>query len=265
MAPWAMARSPRAQAEKGGMCIGLVSGGSAKSSYAYSLANLVMFDGANRRRLTRSGCGLIWQHCSSGDIAAARNALMRSFLVNARAEWLVLIDSDMGFEPSLAEHLIAGAGQVGGVCGALAFGLRADGPRTSLGAVRYRMVPTIYEWVEQKRETYTERGFGPVEDYPRDTLVACDATGMAAVAIRRDVAHAVTVEARATKSEPFDKITVPECGPGGSPSTFSEDLSWFIRLAKTGIPLVVDTSARTAHDKGGVFLDEESYDQRRVG
>jgi hypothetical protein len=57
----------------------------------------------------------------------------------------------------------------------------------------------------------------------------------------------------------FDPITHPT-----GPTTFSEDLSFCVRVAGCDMPLYVDTSVKTTHDKGGVFLDEAFFDHQEA-
>jgi hypothetical protein len=41
---------------------------------------------------------------------------------------------------------------------------------------------------------------------------------------------------------------------------FGEDTSFFIRASELQIPLHVHTGVRTSHDKGGIFLTEQTYE-----
>jgi hypothetical protein len=92
-------------------------------------------------------------------------------------------------------------------------------------------------------------------DYPRNQLVEVDATGAACILIHRRPLETV----RATYGDCwFDPLKVPN--PNGEGSTeFGEDMSFCLRLKACDVPMFVDTSVQTTHDKGGVFYDEESY------
>jgi hypothetical protein len=96
-------------------------------------------------------------------------------------------------------------------------------------------------------ETDDEVGFRSRIDYERDALVEVSATGAACLLIHRTVLHRIR-----EKVGPhwFDPITHPKG------TTFSEDLSFCVRVAAVGFPIHVDTRVRTTHDKHGVFLDE---------
>ena len=107
---------------------------------------------------------------------------------------------------------------------------------------------TVYDF----REEDDRVGFVPRMSYTRDTLQECSATGAACTLIHRTVLEGIR-----DKFGPvwFDPITHPK-----GPTTFGEDLSFCVRVAALGLPLYVDTSVKTTHDKGGVFLDEETFD-----
>lgn len=40
---------------------------------------------------------------------------------------------------------------------------------------------------------------------------------------------------------------------------FGEDMSFCLRLVAQDTPMWVNTAVKTTHDKGGVYLDEETY------
>lgn len=200
---------------------------------------------------------VIAQRCASGQLVEARNEVVEYFLDNTPCDWLAFIDSDMGFEADTVEQLIGSANEVDApVVGALCFGLKKAGIEDAgLQAVKFHQFPTIYLW----REDDDSVGFQIVPDYPRDALVQCSATGAACF-----VAHRSALEAMRTKfgDNWFTKITHPKPAPNGT--LFSEDLSFFLRLAALDLPLFVNTGVKTSHDKGGVFLTEETWDTQQL-
>jgi hypothetical protein len=113
------------------------------------------------------------------------------------------------------------------------------------------VVPTVYDLID----TGDEVGFSPNPDYGRDQIVETKGTGAACILIHRDA----LVKVRAKDGDAwFNPITHPT-GLRGKPRTFSEDLSFCVRLAAVGVPLHVDTRVKTVHHKGGMFLDEELF------
>jgi hypothetical protein len=113
------------------------------------------------------------------------------------------------------------------------------------------VVPTCFEYVD----TDDEVGFRSIVDYPRDALLPVSGTGAACLLIHRSALETLRTHGG---DHWFDHVT----HPGGT--VFSEDLSFCIRLAAADIPLYVDTSVRTTHDKHGVFLDEDEFDRCRA-
>jgi hypothetical protein len=186
--------------------------------------------------------------CHAGGVADGRNEIAQQFLDGTDCEWLFMVDSDMGFGPDTVERLIASSASrtdeksvVGGLC----FGLRRDGAGEHHGT-KYVVVPTLYELVADG----VRPAWRSILDYSRDDLVPVNGTGAACLLIHRS--HLV-----ALREQFGDTWFAPVNG-------YSEDLSFCVRLAAAEIPLCVDTSVRTTHHKGGVFLDEDEYDRCRA-
>jgi hypothetical protein len=190
-------------------------------------------------------------NAQAGGIVSGRNSVAEKFLDATECEWLFMVDSDMGFAADTVDRLIASADPkerpvVGGLC----FSLRRDTAGEFYGQ-KYVVVPTCYEYVD----TDAEVGFRSIIDYPRDTMLQVGGTGAACLLIHRSALEKV----RATYGAHwFDHLS----HPGGT--TFSEDLSFCIRLAAADIPVWVNTGVRTTHDKHGVFLDEDEFDRCRA-
>lgn len=242
------------------MTPGLVSVGflhpdSWSACFGQSLLALWYVDHVGAQRIVSHPFGYIGKSCHAGRIVQGRNEIAVNVLEHSDAEWLLMVDSDMGFAPDTLERLIASADPVERpIVGGLCFAQKSDG-MGPLHANRYRMSPTLY----LMRETDDQVGFLPVFDYPRDAIVEVDATGSALVLIHRSVLEAIHA---AHGPSWYDPITVPK-GPSGR-TEFSEDLSFCLRAAACGFRIHVDTSVRTTHDKGGIFLDEETYDLQRI-
>lgn len=196
---------------------------------------------------------VIANRCASGRIVDGRNEVAKQFLDGTAIEWLWFVDSDMGFAPDTVEQLLASADPknrpvVGGLC----FGLRRESTDPATHAERFRMFPTVYVW----REHPDRVGFQIVPDYERDAVSLVSATGAACILIHRSVLEAIRER---HGDEWFSQITHPV-----GPTTFSEDMSFCIRVASVDQPVYVDTSVKTCHDKGGVFLDETAWDRQQA-
>lgn len=219
--------------------------------FAESLTDLLFHDLSGKQRVVSHPHGKIGKECGSGGIVAGRNVVTKAFLDESEAEWLLMVDSDMGFAADTLERLIDAADPYAApVVGALCFAHKTNG-RSSFYGIRYRPCPTVYDFAE----TGDKVGFVPRLDYERDKLLKASATGAACVLIHRRAAEAIR---RKYGDVWWDPITHPT-----GPTTFSEDLSFCVRVAGCDMPIHVHTGVKTTHDKGGVFLDEELFDLTR--
>lgn len=191
------------------------------------------------------------QRCASGQLVEARNDVVADFL-KLDLEWLWCVDSDMGFEADTLDRLLASADPVDRpVVGALCFGLKKAGEDYDLRSIDLVCFPTVYAW----QDTADDVGFQVMTNYERDALVKVSASGAACFVVHRSVLEKIR-----DKYGPvwFDKVTHP------TGRTFSEDLSFFIRVAGVDVPAFVDTAIKTTHDKGGVHLTESKWDDQEA-
>ena len=235
----------------GTVTVGFLHPGHYAACFAESLKELLFADAFGQQRIVSHDFGQLGKNCGSGGIVDGRNQLAKVMCDDSQAEWLFMVDSDMGFAPDTVERLIAAADpKARPVVGGLAFAHKTDGKASHFG-VRYRCQPTIYRWFEDDDKV----GVVPQFDYERDALVECAATGGACLLIHRTVLERI----RARYGDVwFDPVKHPKG------TTFSEDLSFCIRIAGIGVPLYVHTGVKTTHDKGGVFLDEEHFDRQQA-
>lgn len=219
--------------------------------FSESVADMMMHDLVGARRMTSHAFGKMGKECGANGIVEGRNRLANAVVSESDADWLLMIDSDMGFDGDTLERLLASADRnerpvVGGLC----FASKSDG-KGPMFARRYKMTPTIYDFYEDDDKV----GFVARMNYERDTLQECGATGAACILIHRTVLEAVR-----DKYGPvwFNPITHPK-----GQTVFGEDMSFCVRVAACGFPLWVDSSVKTTHDKGFVFLDEEMFDRQQ--
>lgn len=247
-------RSRRGPARKAPalVSVGFLHPGHYAACFAESLKDLLFLDATGNQRIVSHPFGQMGKSVGSGGIVAGRNQLAQIMCDDSPAEWLFMVDSDMGFAADTVERLIAAADpQERPVVGGLAFAHKTDGKAEFYG-VRYRACPTLYEFVDMEDKV----GFVPMLTYPRGELVPVSATGGACLLIHRTALERV----RAKYGDVwFDTITHPK-----GPTTFSEDLSFCVRLAAVDVPIFVHTGVKTTHDKGGVFLDEAFYDRQQA-
>lgn len=218
--------------------------------FGRSLIDLLVHDLLGAGRIVSHPFGEMGKEAGSGGIVAGRNHLARVFLDESAAEWLFMVDSDMGFAADTVERLIAAADPVERpIVGGLCFAQKSAG-RGPFHAQRYRCTPTVYRLAE----TDDDAGFLPLLDYERDTVVQCDATGAACVLIHRDALAAIRARFGDVWFDPIRKPKAPVT------ASYGEDLSFCLRALACDLPLYVHTGVKTTHDKGGVFFDEETFD-----
>lgn len=248
---------------EGGVVVGSISGGTWSASFGLSLMELALSDVHDNRRLFGPGCGFLSKRAASADVPYARNAIAKDFLGSTRAEWLLTLDADMGFDPSLMDGLVSAAvANDLKVLGALCFSLDSQGPGKYHSEL-FGIHPTIFDWVHVKETG--ERGFTPRHSYAPDEINPCDATGAAATLVHREVLETISAKLSPGELGPYDPIVAPDCEPGGGPRRFSEDLSFCIRASAAGFDIAVHAGIKTSHDKGGVYLTEDEYLRRHGG
>ena len=209
------------------------------ASFHQSLFQLIQYDGSNNRRLSN------WANIrtSGYSIPEGRNELFEGFL-RTDAQWILVVDADMGFQPDALDQLLASADKVERpVVGGLCFAYRDSGS-DGYGGFRSYPLPTIYDWVTHPdgKNRMTGR-----KHYPVNALVRCAGTGAALVLIHRSAVEAV----KEKYGTWFDRIP----GPDG---LLGEDISFCYRLGALDIPVFVNTAVRTTHHKN-IWVSEPDF------
>lgn len=204
-------------------------------SFHSSLNRLVDYDRSRDPSEWRLGQWLAVS-CGTGGLIEARNQTVRDFLAGD-GDWLLIVDTDMGFQPDALDRLLAVADpvdrpMVGGLC----FAWKETTPD---GAGGFRCSPrvTIFDWVE--REGHPSVFMGRAV-YPVNSVVRCDATGAAFLLVHRTVLERIRDEHGETW---FNRV------PGTDGSLLGEDISFCLRAGALGMPLHVHTGVKTTHMK----------------
>lgn len=177
-------------------------------------------------------------------IAETRTRIVQSFLDSeafAQAQWLVMVDSDMVFTHDDVHDLLERADAVerpimAGLCFA--------------GQSIETMYPTIYRAYRPFPDAPLE--IEKVRDYPQDTIVSCDATGAAFMAVHRSV----LVKMAEAFPGPYPWFVEGHQDKHGRP--FGEDIAFCLRARSLGYPIHVDTRIKVGHVKQ-VTLTEELF------
>jgi len=224
------------------VAIGYITEGSQDFHFTLSLDDAMRYDAEHEQQLA-------WppiRNQSGVDLSLGRNQVVEAFL-GTEAQWLLFIDTDMGFAPDAISRLRASADpETRPVVGGLCFGIkRAE--ITAEHGYHVNPHPTLYQWVERE----SDAGFSAIVDYQRDTVQQVHGTGAAFLLIHRSV-----LERMGAEQGPrwFSLAGHPK-----APQGFSEDMSFCLRLLGLGIPLFVDTSVKTCHAKK-LMIDEWCFD-----
>lgn len=167
---------------------------------------------------------------SGPNISTARNMVVREFLDNQRAPWLLMVDTDMVFSATALDRLIAAADPVARpIVGGLCFSL-----------VNGETHPTMYELTEEDGRPK----FVQYAQWPEDACMRVTATGAAFLLMHRSALERVEKSAKDV-SAPWFRET-----PVGAPlALMGEDMTFCLRCAAAGIPVHVHTGVQVGHMK----------------
>lgn len=203
------------------------------ASFQQSYADLVLADVSSPDGIIADG---VRSHGGGWDISTRRNEAVEKLLAGD-LKWLFFIDADMGFQPNALAELrrVADAAErpiVGGLC----FTWKNLGGDGSNG-LRCAAVPTIYDWAlcDDGYHRYTAR-----HAYPVNRVVPAAATGAACLLIHRS---ALEVMLDGFGRTWFDRTL------GDDGQQLGEDIAFFDRCRRLGVPVHVHTGVRTTHSK----------------
>lgn len=214
-------------------------------SWHQSLMNAVGYDKSMGLNLV--GTQPMAVHCSGpNSLVEGRNLAVTNFLDHTDMEWLMFIDTDMGFEADAVERLVLAADPVerpvvGGLCFAMKH-MSADGK----GGFNVLPVPTLFMFAKNEDQGV---GFANRFIYPPDSLVQVAGTGAAFIVMHRTVLE----EMRTQFGPVWYNFVQYEDG-----TVISEDLSFCWRLAQMQVPTFVDTRVKITHHKE-FWLSEGDY------
>lgn len=234
-----------------GVLVGYLHPNTVSHNFADSLMRLVAYDVATHQRVARGGT--LAARTGPGRLADGRNQITAHFLDRSDADWLLMVDTDMGFAPDMVDRLIDAADPaVRPVVGALCFAMKeiaSDG----MGGSVVRPLPMIYDWAQNADGTV---GFHLRRNYERDQLTQVAATGTPCLLMHRTLLDKIRVEDGPAW---FDRARMTDG------TLLSEDLSFCYRVAKHGWPMFVHTGIKTTHHKhlwvgeDEFFLFEDAY------
>ncbi len=219
-------------------------------SFLESLVQMVGYDMGHGAHLIQGGW--IAMRCGTDGLVQARNQTIQGFL-ESKVEWLLWLDTDMGFAPDTLDRLLSVADPVKRpIIGGLCFALREFAP-DGMGGFRTTPNPTIFDWVTTPNG---EQGFRARASYPVNSMVKCSGTGSACILIHRSVFERIRKEHGDVWYNRIPNETMK-----GQP--ISEDLSLCLRAQALDMPVYIHTGVRATHFKS-FWLGESDYWQRAI-
>jgi len=216
------------------VCIGMINDGKINAQLVIDLIHIA------RQRPERFDAFV--QVSNSGLIARSRNILVKNYLAQTDAPWLLMMDADERLTVPNFDKLIDTAhDKERPVVSALVFAAFFNDDD------HLRPVPTIYNEIEG-------RGLVPLDDYPEDSVIKIDASGTGCLLIHRSVL--LKLQEETTVHQGKDWAWFVDGAINGQ--WFGEDLLFSKRLASLGIPLHCNTGAILAHKKD-FWLDNRHH------
>lgn len=234
------------------------------ASYVESLMRMAVYDRAHGQHLfhmtgmTGENSVLpIWG--STGELAHARN-IGASLFLQSEADWLLWVDSDMGWAPDALETLLAAADpeerpMVGGLCF-----IEQELARDFRGGLRSKLSPTVYDWAYVEADDHTPASYRllPRLDYQKrnEWVQRVAATGTGFLLTHRSVFEKISAwcrQAGIPENIWYQRIQDPSGDLSG------EDVSFCMRARQVDVPIHVHTGVHITHQKT-VWWSELDYD-----
>ena len=207
------------------VCIGMVNNGWVQSQLMVDIIHIAL--------MKKSHFDSVVQVANIGLTTRSRNVVVREFLDNTEAEWLLLVDSDESLKPEVFQLLCDTAhDKERPIVSGLVFGAFFDNDG------QLRPVPTIYDMDP-------EDGLQPIDNFPINELIEVDAVGTGCLLIHRSVL--LTIQAHATQNQGPRWAWFAEGAIEGT--YFGEDLLFSKRLQSLGYKIHVHTGATLPHRK----------------
>lgn len=226
-------------------------------NYLDSMEELLVWDAYGPQRIG----GPVKAHVPSLGVIEGANDVCAAFL-DTPMQWLWWTDADMGFPHDILARLLHAADPVERpAVGALVFKnmqLESDGCHGYVTEPR----PVILDYGHDPETNSV--GFVCRRSYPANTVLKCDATGMACVVIHRSVHEAIRDHALAN-GHPTGHVWHEQIPNPNHPGKYlSPDISFWMRAGIVGKALHVHTGALTNHQKS-VWVSDAEYRRANPG
>lgn len=206
------------------------------AAFCEALLDLIVYDVAFHKRIVNGGGRISIQ--AGANLAGPRNSLVRRFLEYGKADWMLMLDTDMTFQPDLVEKLLEFADpEKAPIVGGLCFGFDDKG----------EIQPTLFGLVGDEANPQVIR----YHEWPPESMFQVAATGAACLLIHKSVFERirdVKLPSRNGKTGfndafPWFQETEHDGGP------VSEDITFCWRAYQADIPVFVNTGVQLGHIK----------------
>lgn len=205
------------------------------AAFMECVLDLLVYDTAFHRRIVSGGGRLATQ--AGANLSGPRNGLVSRFLDYGKADWLLMLDTDMTFAPDLVERLLefadpAEAPIVGGLC----FGFDDKGD----------IQPTLFGLVGDEQHPQVIR----YHEWPPEAMFQVAATGAACLLLHKSALERIRdVQVPGRDRRGFNDAFpwFQELEHDGTP--VSEDIAFCWRAGLAGIPVYVNTAVQLGHIK----------------
>jgi hypothetical protein len=178
-----------------------------------------------------------------GLLARTRNIIVKNFLNDSKADWLLMVDSDQSLSIDVFDLLVDTAHKDDRpMVAGLVFAAFYD-------ADLLRPVPAIYN-------VAADGAMMPIDDYPKNEIFRIDGAGTGCLLVHRSVLQAM--RENASPNQGTDWCWFFDGALDGR--WFSEDLLFCRKATALGFPIFVHTGAILGHHKQ-FWLDDRHHDQ----
>jgi len=217
-------------------------------SFFASLQALTLYDLHHGQHFFGGGDNPLAMRCGTNGLVVARNKVAQRVL-DGDYDWLLWIDSDMGFAPDTLDRLLDVADPADRpIVGALCFAQQEHDVDGYNGFATGAAV-TIFDWSERDGGP----GFVSRPWYPPNRLVRCDGTGSACLLVHRTVLEKIHRE--------YGPVWYQQSVTSDGKGLIAEDLSFCMRAATVGCPVHIHTGVKTTHMKTEWVSDRQFWAQ----
>lgn len=252
------ALNPRA-GEK--VCIGVPHLDQAGWNFTESVLRMAAYDKAhgdhllhNSGLMNNGALAPVWGR--SMELSHARNTATAAFLASD-ADWLLWIDTDIGFEQDALEKLLTVADpETAPIMGGLCF-IEGDFSHDFRGGLRSSLAPTLYDWAWVEPNSGMPGMYKMVarQEWAKNAPTRVGATGSGFLLVHRSVFEKISAWLQEHGAPPtiwYERI------PGPDGEQCGEDISFCLRAHQVGLPVMVHTGVITTHQKT-VWYGAEDY------